>query len=249
MKTLAKSVALLKLFVKHPSGLTVEEMVSLSGMNKASVRRIADELVECGLLKKPYKRSVYSLGMLFLDFSKALKSSNIIVDIAMPYLNHLCQDLKETTALALWDGVRLVIYQTVNPDQALKATINEGTINDLHYTSLGKAILAELPPAEIQRYCSSGLGKSSPKSITDPVELQKHLMIVHRDGVAYDDEEYEIGIRGAAAVIKNGEKSVVGAVCIMGPSLRLNKERLKQCGNQVRKCAESISRELGYKGS
>ena len=69
MKTLAKSLGLLKLFIKYPDGLTVKEMAVLSGINKATVRRIADELVVAGFLKKPHKRSVYSLGIEFLDFS------------------------------------------------------------------------------------------------------------------------------------------------------------------------------------
>ncbi len=249
MKTLAKSISLLKLFIKYPNGLTVEEMVSLSGINKATVRRIADELVQCGFLKKPHKRSVYSLGALFLDFCKALKANNILVEIAIPYLNRLSLELQETSSLALWDGSKAVIYQSVCPDQALKATINEGTVNSLHCTCLGKAILAELPEIDLQRYYSNGLERSTPKTITDPGELRKHLLTIHQDGVAYDDEEYAIGIRGAAAVVKNGEKSIVGALCILGPSIRLNRTRLKECGHLVRKYAENISRELGYKGA
>jgi IclR family acetate operon transcriptional repressor len=247
MKTLAKSLSLLKLFIKRPGGLTVEEMASQSGINKATARRIADELVQCGFLKKPHKRGVYSLGVLFLDFSKALKTSNILVEIAVPYLNQLSLELKETSSLALWDGAKAVIYQSVYPDQALKATINEGTVNSLHCTCLGKAILAELPETELQRYCDTGLERSTPRTITEPDELQKHLLAIQREGVAYDDEEYAIGIRGTAAVLKNGERSVVGAICILGPSIRLNRARLKECGYLVRKYAEDISRGLGYK--
>jgi IclR family transcriptional regulator, KDG regulon repressor len=248
MKTLAKSVAILRLFIKHYDGLTVEQMATNSGINKATVRRIADELVECGLLKKPHKRGMYSLGMLFLSFSSVLKANNILVEIAIPYLNQLSRDLTETASLALWDGKCAVIYQSIYPDQALKATINEGTVKRLHYTCLGKAILAELPLLELQRYCSTGLERSAPNTITDPGELQKHLNVVRRDGVAYDDEEYEIGIRGVAAVLKNIERSVIGAICILGPSTRLNRERLTEYGDRVRKCADAISRDLGYKG-
>jgi DNA-binding IclR family transcriptional regulator len=248
MKTLAKSISLLKLFIPHPDGLTVEEMASLSGINKATVRRIADELVECGFLKKPHKRSVYSLGMLFLNFSNVLKTNNILVEIALPYLNQLSHEAQETASLAIWDGVSAVIYQSIYPEQALKATIHEGAVKNLHFTCLGKAILAELPAAELNRYCAPGLPRSTPNTLTDPLDLQRHLTVIHREGVAYDNEEYEIGIRGAAAALKNGERSVVGAICILGPSIRLKPERLKEYGEMVRKGAANISRELGYKG-
>jgi DNA-binding IclR family transcriptional regulator len=249
LKTLAKCVSLLKLFIKRPDGLSVEEMASLSGVNKATVRRIADELVECGFLKKPHKRGVYSLGMLFLNFSNVLKTNNIIVEIANPFLNQLSRELQETASLALWDGASAVIYQSIYPERALKATINEGALKSLHYTCLGKAILAELPVVEMRRYCAAGLERSTPNTITDPDDLQKKLTTIHREGVAYDDEEYEAGIRGVAVVLKNGERSVVGAICILGPSIRLNMERLKEYSDHVRKCAGNISRELGYKGT
>lgn len=171
-----------------------------------------------------------------------------MVEIAIPYLNQLSREVEETACLALWDGVNAVIYQSIYPERALKATINEGTIKSLHYTCLGKAILAELPIEELKQHCSTLLERSTPNTITDPGELQKQLMSVHREGVAYDDEEYEIGIRGAAAVLKNGERGVVGAIGILGPSIRLNRERLVEYGNHVRKYAGIISRELGYKG-
>jgi len=246
MKTLAKSVGLLKLFLQHPDGLTVEEMAGLSGLNKATVRRIADELVDCGLLKKPHKRSVYSLGMLFLSFSNALKTNNILVEIAAPFLNQISRELQETACLALWDGFNAVIYQSVYPDQGLKATINEGTIKGLHYTCLGKAIMAEMNWEDVQRLIRCGLEKSTDNTITDSVELQRHLAKIHQDGVAFDNEEYEIGIRGIASALKNGEKQVVGAIGILGPSIRLSHDRLVEYGETIRRSALTISRELGF---
>jgi IclR family transcriptional regulator, KDG regulon repressor len=246
-KTIAKTVSLLKLFISHPGGLTVADMSDLLHVNKATVRRIADELVKHNLLEKPYKRSVYNLGMLFLDFSKVLKANNSVVEIAMPYLNQLTRELKETSSLALWDGTTAIIYQAIYPSHALKATINEGVIQGLHFTSLGKAILAELPAAELDRYCRRGLEKMTAKTITDVAALKEHLAEVHREGVAYDNEEYEAGIKGVAAVIKSAEKHVVGAICILGASVRLSNETLKTYGALLKKDALSISHELGYK--
>lgn len=246
-KTITKTVSLLKLFINHPGGLTVADMSDLLHMNKATVRRIADELVKCNLLEKPYKRSAYNLGMLFLDFSKVLKASNLVVEIAMPYLTKLTRELKETSSLALWDGTTAIIYQSIYPAHSLKATINEGVINALHFTCLGKAILAELPDAEVERYCRRGMEKMTAKTITDPAVFKRHLAEIHQAGIAYDDEEYEAGIRGVAAVIKSAEKHVVGAICILGPSLRLSYDTLKTYGALVKKDALSISHELGYK--
>ena len=46
----------------------------------------------------------------------------------------------------------------------------------------------------------------------------------------YDDEEYAVGVRGAASAWTNDEKYFIGAICILEPSIRLNLTRLKECG-------------------
>jgi IclR family transcriptional regulator, KDG regulon repressor len=223
-------------------------MARLTGMNKTTVRRIAVALVKGGFLKQPEKRGKYSLGMRFLDFSKAIKGNNQIVDAAAPYLFKLSQEVDETVALALWDGESAVICQNIHPNHPLKVISNEGKILGLHYTSLGKAIVAYLTEAELKRIFAGGLARSTPNSITDFDDLKKHLLIVRQQGVAIDDEEYALGVRGVAAAFRDENNTVLGSITVLGPSVRLSRERLRECVSSVKNCAAKISAELGYNG-
>jgi DNA-binding IclR family transcriptional regulator len=65
-------------------------------------------------------------------------------------------------------------------------------------------------------------------------------------GYAVDEEEDEVGIRcvGSAILNKNGE--VEGAISITGPTMRITKDLVNIYGEQVKKCALQISKELGY---
>jgi DNA-binding IclR family transcriptional regulator len=247
MKVIKKAFDILCLFITQGE-MTLDQMSKLSGLNKPTVRRIALSLVECGLLKQPQKRGKYSLGMKFLDFSKAIKRNNAVMDIAMPRLIQLSRAVDETVSLALWDGIRAVIVQSIHPNNLLKVISNEGTILGLHYTSLGKAILAEMSDSELREYYKTGLERSTSNTITNLTDLKMHLMAVRQEGVSVDDEEYALGVKGIGAAIKDGDGKLVGAISILGPSVRLTRERMRECIPIVKACAAGISQDLGYHG-
>ena len=82
--------------------------------------------------------------------------------------------------------------------------------------------------------------------ITSLAELKKHLLAVRQEGVAYDDEEQYVGVRNVAAVLKDNTGTVVGAIGVISPSVRLSRERMKEIAPDVRDCAGEISRAMGY---
>jgi IclR family transcriptional regulator, KDG regulon repressor len=243
---LHKSVDVLNLFLADEGELTLEELAIRTHMNKTTTRRIAVSLIDCGLLKQPKKRGKYSLGLKLLDYSQALKKQLPIVDIAQPLLQDFGRAVNETTSMALWDGKTAVICQSIHPTHPLKVTSYEGTLLGLHYNSLGKAILAELKPEEQDNLLKGELFRFTANTITNVSELKNQLVTIHREGIAIDDEEGFKGIRGIAAVFKNSEGSTVGAVTILGPSVRLTRERIQEIVPLLKECTSRISEALGY---
>ena len=89
--------------------------------------------------------------------------------------------------------------------------------------------------------------KYTPNTITDLNEIKKHLLTVAREGVAYDDEEHITGVRNVTAGIKDSTGKVVSCVGVLGPSVRLNRSKIKEILPYVKGCAMQISRGLGYR--
>jgi DNA-binding IclR family transcriptional regulator len=116
----------------------------------------------------------------------------------------------------------------------------------LHYNSIGKAILAEIPEHDLELRIPKELTRYTHNTITDINELKKHLVTIRQEGVAIDDEEGFVGIRGIGAALKNMDGTVVGAITILGPSIRLTRERLGECVPIVKETAWKISKALGY---
>lgn len=248
MKTINKSIGILDLFLTSDGELSIEEIARLSAMNKSTVRRIVLSLIECGFIKQQKRRGKYSLGMKFLDYIQAVKKNNPIIDIAEPYLNEMKRTIDETVSLALWDGRDAVICRSLYPDNTpLKVSFNEGTMLGLHYASLGKAIMAEMSEEELDLRLSKTLTRYTHNTITDVNDLKKHFMVVRQEGVAIDHEEAFPGVRGISATFKNSEGVVAGAVNVLGPSIRLTREKIREYVPTVKDCALKISKALGYK--
>jgi IclR family transcriptional regulator, KDG regulon repressor len=246
VKLLKKSIGVLDLFLANDGELSLEDMTKLSGMNKSTVRRIALSLMECGFIRQQRKRGKYGLGLKFLDYAQAVKKYNPLMDIAEPYLIEISQIIDETVSLAIWDGRICVICLSIHPNHPLKVTSYEGTMAGLHYNSIGKAILAEIPEEDLNTRLPKVLTRYTQNTITDVNDLKRHLMNIRQEGVAVDDEEGFVGIRGIGAALKNGDGNVVGALTVLGPSIRLTRERLRECVPIVKETAAKISQALGY---
>lgn len=253
MKSLEKALDILELFWKHHDELSLSEMATLSKHNKAAIFRIVSTLIKRGYLKQEKKRGKYSLGNVFLEYSGIVKGNVEIRDLAIPYLIELSRLVKESVLIAIWDGENSVFTETFHETSyssgPLKVIPEEGTSIPLYCTCPGKIILANMSEDKFTRYLNSiKLEKRTPNTIIDVPILRSQFTEIRNENIAYDDEEYVLGVRGVASGIRDKHKNIVGAICIIGPSVRLSKDVVKNMALTVRSFAIGISRALGYRG-
>ena len=247
MNLIKKAFDILDLFLDHGPELSLEEMSRLSGINKATSRRIAVMLIQNGCLRQPLKRGKYSLGMRFLDFSGAIKKNNGIIDVASPILIKISHKMNESMGIALWDGMNAALCNFYLADRLLKVVPEEGTKLGMYYSSMGKAILAELSEAEQQSYLNGKLADYTEKTITIREQLKQHLLKIKKEGVAFDDEEYAVGVRGVAVPLKNSRRELLGSIGMIGPSARISLPVLKDWVPILSKAASDIARQMDYR--
>lgn len=249
MKSLQKSIDILELFLDNEVEISLSDLSKLSGFNKSTVNRIASTLVKRGYLKQRDKRGKYSLGMKFLDFSGVIKNRIRVRDVAIPYLMNLSRLVNESVIMAIWDGREAVITETFHANQALKVVPDEGSTIPLHCTASGKIILANMADEELKRYYNNkSLERHTPNTITALNDLKKHIIVVKQEGIAFDDEEFAVGVRGVSAAIINAEGHVIGSAGVVGPSVRLTRDKMRESIPDVKSCALEISRGVGWKG-
>jgi IclR family KDG regulon transcriptional repressor len=249
MKTLQKATKVLELFLSDKAEWSLSELSEMSGLHKASINRIVSFLVKAGYLNQRGRRGKYSLGMKFLDFSGVIKNRISIREIAMPYLTKLGQQFEESVFMAVCNGEKAVLIETIHSSQLLRAVQVEGAILSLHSTAAGKLFLAGMTEEGLERYCNStGLERHTPYTITNLDDLKTQLRIIEKEGVAIDEEEHVIGVSCVAAGIKDSMGRLVGAIGVIGPTTRLANERLREVKQVVKTYGLEISRKLSWRG-
>jgi IclR family KDG regulon transcriptional repressor len=252
MKALTKTFDILDLFLNGQEELSVTEIAKILDLNKTTVSRIMLRLEKRGYLKQLEKRGKYSLGTIFLEFSGIIKSRLRIRDIAIPHLIELSRRVKESTMLAVWDGQGTVItesfHDTIIMNSPLKVVPEEGISMPLYCTCLGKIFLANMSEEELQNYFkNTKLEQRTIRTIVDPQKLSSQMDRIQKEGIALDDEEYAVGVRGIATRLCNADNRVVGSIGVLAPSSRITISGMLKVAPRLKECALAISRQLGYK--
>ena len=116
----------------------------------------------------------------------------------------------------------------------------------LHLTSNGKLFLAADEPQRVRAYAMrTGLAGNTHNSLTQLPLLERELNKARETGVAYDNEELELGVRCMAAGIYDDQAKLIAALSISAPADRLDESWLPK----LQSTAFEISQALGFRGS
>jgi IclR family transcriptional regulator, KDG regulon repressor len=246
--TVCKALDILDCLSKEGAPLPTKEIARSCGISRPTAYRLLSTLTAYGYVTRDRNQDErYRLGYKVLELSKSLLDGIELRQQARPFLASLSQQTNETVHLAVLDRDEVIYIDKVESTQAVRMHSTMGSRSPVHCTSLGKAILAFLPPEERQQILASvKLERRTANTITDRAQLEEHLDAVRLQGFAMDDVENEEGIRCVGAAIFGYSGQVVAAVSVSGPAYRLSAERAREIGVQARNTAASISRQLGH---
>ena len=147
----------------------------------------------------------------------------------------------------MWSGGSVLVLAKTPGTGAFQIAGSLGVLRPAYCTGLGKALLAALTPAQLDRYLASTvLQPLTAKTLTEPERLRRQLDDVRRDGIAYDDAEFDAEIRCVAVPVRDFTAQVCGVVGISGPVWRLSLHALQEQAQHVRAAAARLSGALGY---
>jgi DNA-binding IclR family transcriptional regulator len=136
---------------------------------------------------------------------------------------------------------RVLYIDQVESPATLRVNAQVGTMNPLHCTALGKALLAfgdlELPTT---------LESFTPHTLTDPTRLRKNLEQVRAQGYAVDDEEFDLGVRCIAVPVFDFRGKAAGSIGISGPATRVSPERLPGLAASVIEIGKALSERMSF---
>jgi IclR family acetate operon transcriptional repressor len=237
---------LLEIGARGARGMSLSECAAVLGYSKATTHRILQTLTRREFLRLDEERGTFTLGVTNLRLGIEFLESTDLRNQALPMLRTLAESTGETAHLGRLSGNDVVYIEKVESSHAVRMYSRVGDTMPAYSTGIGKAVLAFLDEAELDRHLPAKLERRAINTITNPGELREELRRTRDRGYSLDDVENEDAIRCTGAPVFDHTGRVQAGISIAGPATRMTLERLHELGPQVRAQADLVSARLGF---
>ncbi|MEV4298171.1 IclR family transcriptional regulator domain-containing protein [Microbispora rosea] len=227
IEALARGLDVIRSFQPGRPVMSLTEVAAATGLARPTARRILLTLQELG-----YARSAqggFALTPRVLELGVSYVRSMGLWEVARPHLERLVAQTRESSSIAQLDGSDIVYVSRVAVPKIVALSVQIGTRFPAMQTSLGKVLLAALPPDELERVLAepsrSGI---EPRWRPGPQERDALLREVRAKGWALTDEQLALGIRSVAAPLRDGTGNVIAAVNVNSHAAETSLEKLTE---------------------
>jgi IclR family acetate operon transcriptional repressor len=247
MKSVTRSLRILEAVAQHQP-VTVGELTKLFGLPKSTVQRTLITLNEAGWLRANRKDTTrWEIGVRVLAVRPAALQGSSLFAAAREPMIRLRDKVNETIHLSVPDALQcMVVVDRVDCDHAVRTYHEIGDTSPLHATATGRAVLANLPAADVDELIDRGLDSYSESTLTDPAELRTELKRVRANGYSVNRNQYRPDVCAIAAPILDTDGTPLAAVAISMPDSRYDPAKESELGRLVTDTAADVTaRRLG----
>lgn len=189
----------------------------------------------------------YALSYRFLEYGGDHRNQSRLYQVAKPEVDKLASETDEVANLGIEEnGLRVLLYKSEGPE-AIHDNAPIGEYAHMHWTALGKAMLAHYPTSRVESITEThGLPRANEHTITDLTELFTELERIRERGYSVEDQDRRQGVLTIGAPITDrSTDEVISAVSVSGPKSHLDEqERIEELVAAVKRTANVI--ELRY---
>lgn len=236
---LGKAVTILRSFGPEDHVLSLAELVRRTGLHKATVHRLARELVATRLLDRLPDGYRLSGGLFELGMRASVERS--LIEVAMPFLQDLSVRTRETVHLGVRDGLDVVYVAKVGGHGQVATQTRIGGRMPLHCTGLGKVLLAHAGRNEQRAVLTGPLVSRTRHTVVAAGLLRRQLRRIAETGTGFDFEESSLGVCCVAAPVLGADGRAQAALSVTGPTARFRPE---QHADVVRAAAAALGATL-----
>ncbi|MEE8332387.1 MAG: IclR family transcriptional regulator [Alphaproteobacteria bacterium] len=224
-----------------PLGVTdLERALSLS---RPTLYRLLATLEGKGMVRSFGEPRRFALDYPVVELAGRWLARNDVVPAAQPYLDRLWRATDETVAMFIAaDPTTKICVQELQSRQALVFTRGIGFSEPVTVGSSGSAILAFMPPTEIESVLD-GLPDDTARAAK-----RRELATVRANGYGATTGTIIAGAVALAAPVFDRLGRVRASVSVFGPEARLRDAHRNDCIRQLLATAADISAAIGYRG-
>lgn len=247
LQSLDRAVAVLEMLGESDFSLSLAEICQRMQLHKSTAHRSLMVLERSTLIERTQDNR-FRLGLKLYELgNRAVEQIDLRARIR-PFFRRLAGQFGETVHLGVLQKTSVVYLDKVEPNRRICMTSKTGSSNPVYCTSMGKAMLAFLPPEAAEDVISRiRFVRFTPKTLCTREDLMRSLERVRRRGFAIDDEEVEIGVRCLGAPVFDENHMPIAAVSISGPSSRIRAHNVPVIAEQLIRCCREISNSLRHR--
>jgi DNA-binding IclR family transcriptional regulator len=245
-----RAVRLIRHVAEGNPVLNMSETAKALKINRTTLLRLLHTLEAEGFVERRPSGAGFQVGLSLLEVGARALFSQDLVQVAVPVLTDLAETLQLSSHLGVLDGTDVLYLVRRTPNTPLASNIRVGSRLPAHATTMGRMLLAFLPPVEVERlYAGKELQRFSEHTSTTLAGLRAKAEKDRSAGIAWSEAHFERGIGSAAVPVFDFAGAPVGAINVSGPVAAFaQEERHAAIGTRLRMAGTEISRRLGWVG-
>ena len=243
IQVIERMFTLIEVLAGREEAMALKDISEQAGLHPSTTHRILNDLTVGRFVDRP-EAGTYRLGMRLLELGNLVKARLSVRDAALAPMRELHRLTQQPVNLSVRQGDEIVyVERALSERSGMQVVRAIGGHAPLHLTSTGKLFLATDDVQRVRAYATrTGLPGHTRNSITQLPQLERELVKTRHAGVAYDNEELELGVRCMAAGIHDDQGNLIAGLSISAPADRLDDDWLPK----LQQTARQISAALGY---
>lgn len=244
-----RAVRLIRHVAEGNPVLNMSETAKTLKINRTTLLRLLHTLEAEGFVERR-PNGGFQVGLALLEVGARALFSQDLVQVAVPVLTELAETLQLSAHLGVLDGTDVLYLVRRTPNTPLASNIRVGSRLPAHATTMGRMLLAFLPPVEVERlYAGKELQRFSEHTSATLAALRAKAEKDRNAGIAWSESHFERGIGSAAVPVFDFAGTPLGAINVSGPVAAFTEEEKRAIiGKELRKAGTEISRRLGWIG-
>ncbi len=238
---ISKAFAILDAVARSTKESSVTGLAAQTGMPKASIHRLLQQLEEVGLVRRGLDEKTYFIGhalkRLSIDTVGTLSRCGTVREI----IASLVEDIDETCNLGVLDGSEVLYLERVECRQPLRLLLSSGSRVPLHATATGKLILAYLPEGKAEQLIGDRELEAFTEATLTNKMLRQELSNIRKSGHSVNRQESIHGVFGVAVPVFDASGHVIAGLAAHAPTSRLDDANYERVLPKLKVAADQIS--------
>lgn len=248
VKSAERLLDVLDLLARHARPVPTMTIARECAIPKSSAHHLLNVMRDRHFVTYYEAERAWGLGVAVFEIGSAYLRSEPLQRLARHLLAELTQRTGETSHLAMLHGTEVLYIDKEQPiGFGAKLVTEVGVRLPAHLTAVGRAMLAELPQAQVRAlYANQPLVLRTGAGPTSVEALLRDLQGVRGAGYAFDDEMVTPGIACVAAPVFSHEGLPIAAIGVTYVAAQRSRADVELAIDLVREVSGRLSTNLGY---